>query len=124
MAQTQNRQNLQEYYTFVYCDKHKEGFMIKGHHENVPDAYMMSHLNECDKTSWLMAGIIHYDGSDEVKVIKSIRLTYNDDEIEDGDGKCFRFLDYRNLLTDEIGEKISIPTNSPLYEWFNTIDGE
>jgi len=127
MAQThltQNRQPPPEYYTLVYCDKHKEGFMIKGKHENVPDCYMMNHSNECDKSSWLMTGIIQYDGTDEVKVIKSIRLTYNDHGIDHGDGKCFRFLDYRNSLTDEIGEKISVPTNYPLYEWFNTIDGE
>ena len=135
MAQTQITQtskNQSDNYTFVYCTKHKEGFMIKGYHKHVPNSYMMNHSNECDKKSWIMSGIIHYDGSDEVKVTKSIRLTYNNDTKTDNadadadaDGKkCFRFLDYRNTLTDEIGEKISIPINSPLYEWFNTIDGE
>jgi hypothetical protein len=145
MAQTQLTQTPKtqsDNYTFVYCTKHKEGFMIKGYHKHVPNSYMMNHSNECDKKSWIMSGIIHYDGTDEVKVTKSIRLTYNNetktdnadgnaDADADADGnehadekKCFRFLDYRNTLTDEIGEKISIPINSPLYEWFNTIDGE
>ena len=113
-------------YTLVYCDKHKEGFIIKGHHETVPDGYRMSHSNECDKTAWLMSGMIHYDGKDEVKVIKSIRLTYNESETNStaDHEKCFRFLDYRTSFTDDIGEKIVLNTHSPLYEWFNTIDGE
>ena len=98
-------------YTFVYCDQHHYGCIIKGNHPNVPKGYFMRYSEECEtccESDWVNMGVINYNGS-TFTVVESVTVNY--DRYEGG----FMFTDYIDTLTDENGDRIT--QNELLNEW-------
>jgi hypothetical protein len=98
-------------YTFIYCDQHHYGCIIKGNHPNVPKGYFMRYSEECDtccESDWVNMGVINYNGS-TFTVVESVTVNYDRYEGE------FMFTDYIDTLTDENGDRIT--QNELLNEW-------
>ena len=98
-------------YTFIYCDQHHYGCIIKGNHPNAPKGYFMRYSEECEtccESDWVNMGVINYNGS-TFDVVESVRVNY--DRYEGG----FMFTDYIDTLTDENGDRIT--QNELLNEW-------
>lgn len=88
---------MTEYYTFIYCTMHDDGFIITGNHPYVPQGYSMRHSNKCECCDWYNMGVIKYNGSN-FDVVESVRVDYNE--------YCggFMFIMYTDTLTDEKGD--------------------
>ena len=124
------------YYTFMYCMIHDDGFIIQGNHDYVPYGYVMQHSQNCEFCDWYNMGVIavsnddndHNDNKDDnkhndnnninnIKIIKSVRLNY-----DRYDGR-FIFRLYLNTLTDDKGNSIEFDNDDDciLYKWIGHI---
>lgn len=108
-------------YSFVYCMKHDDGFVVTGYHPNgPPEGYSMpclpssceAHERKCDWCDWHTMGVIQFNDSN-FEIIQSVRINY------DRYGGGFIFGLYVDTLTNEKGEFIE--NNAALNEWIETI---
>ena len=100
-----------QYYTFMYCMIHDDGYIIKGNHEYAPDDYIIQHSTQCTSSNWYNMGVIKYNGKN-FDIIKKVRLDY------DRYGGGFKFNGYCNTLTNENGES---EEDSTLDNWIEEI---
>jgi len=99
---------MSEYYTFIYCMLHDDGFIITGKHPYVPDGYFIQHSDKCESCDWCNMGVIQYTGS-TFEIIERVRIEYDRYY-----GGGFMFGMYENTLTDEKGVNIE---NEVLDKW-------
>ena len=117
------------YYTFMYCMMHDDGFIIQGKHDYVPDGYIMQHSDKCEVCDWCNMGVIEVsndnnndndndndndnNNTDNIKIIKSVRVNYD----IYGGGFIFRL--YLNTLTDVKGNCIEFDNDDDciVYRW-------
>ena len=106
--------NKNTYYTFMYCDCHDEGFIIKGYHDYAPVNYKAQHAHNCEYIDWSNQGIVECNGEGEIEVVEQVRFDY------DRFGGGFTFELYNNTLTDETGNELNMEVyHSELLEWIN-----
>lgn len=106
------------YYTFMYCMMHDDGFIIHGNHDYVPAGYVMQHSQNCEICDWCNMGVIELN-SDEITVIKSVRINYD----RYGGGFIFRL--YLGTLTNDKGKYITFNNDDDdfiLYQWIEYIN--
>jgi hypothetical protein len=96
-----------DYYTFMYCMIHDDGFIIRGNHLYAPDGYSTQHCDKCESCDWYNMGVIKYNGS-SFDIVENMRVDY------DRYGGGFMFIGYTDTLTDEKGATIE---NEELNKW-------
>ncbi len=101
-------------YTFVYCQYHDDGCIIKGNHDYVPDGYKMAHSNKCESCDWYVAGVIRYD-SLIINILKTVRINF------DCYGGCYTFRMYTGEITDQQGNSIMHDKYLPLLNWIEDV---
>ena len=96
-------------YTFYYCLDHDDGCLAKG--DIIPAGFNLCCCHTCD---WQYMGTITYDGT-TVEISQPIDISY--EKYAGG----FKFIYYASACLDEVGNCYPIPTDSPLYKWFETM---
>ena len=96
-------------YTFYYCLNHDDGCLAKS--DILPADCNQYSCHSCD---WQNMGTITYDGT-TVEISQQIDISYK--KYAGG----FEFIHYASACLDETGNHYSIPTDSPLYKWFETM---
>jgi len=111
------------YYTFMYCMMHDDGFIIQGNHDYVPYGYVIQHSDKCEVCDWCNMGVIEVSNDNDndvinnIKIIKSVRVNYD----RYGGGFIFRL--YLNTLTDVKGNCIEFDNDDDciIYRWISHI---
>uniref|UniRef100_A0A6C0IHZ2 Uncharacterized protein n=1 Tax=viral metagenome TaxID=1070528 RepID=A0A6C0IHZ2_9ZZZZ len=101
-------------YTFVYCQMHDDGCLIKGQHEYVPEGYKMAHSDKCANCDWYVEGVISYDGIN-IKILEDIRIDFS------RYGGEYYFHMYASAITDELGNTIILDEDSDIFQWIESV---
>ena len=104
------------YYSFVYCTRHDQGFIVSGSHSyGLPNNFKNTVCNaSCNDCDWMNKGIVCVDGI-SVKVIKPVETNYNE---QYGGGFTFCMI---NDILDENGDELEMEYGSPFMVWLNKI---
>lgn len=112
MTNLNNKNNI-EYFTLLYCEKHCNGFVVKGKYDDIPEWHKMCNCDLCDFSWWITNGIISFDGQN-VTIVNDPPIDFS---IRDCGG--FEFSFYAESIFEQNGN-IELCDNSPLRIWFNT----